>query len=355
MNRLQFFPKVSIVKNKLRIRAFTLVELLVVIAIIGILIGMLLPAVQQVREAARRTTCLNQLRQIGLGSLNYESAHGRFPTTGVDGAAVVLDRIPDHTRDPGGPTWSSFHQILSFVEQDNLANLRQQATNPSDILIEGVRVPLFGCPSRGERREVDTQVDDERPLPDYASFYASVDDPLAPQSEEARFDGNQNLTNSDEAKWSGIIAKTGLWNAGANQLVKFGEVGFGQITDGSSNTLMFAEKAVSSTFYNPERTSGQNFWDEDGYHKPGSWNIRRGVVSFGLISDNTAVAQALTSPDFNDPATIAFLFGFGSAHPGTVNMVLGDGSTHALSMNTQNEVLSPVSYTHLTLPTIYSV
>ena len=68
--------------QKSNTNGFTLVELLVVIAIIGILIGMLLPAVQQVREAARRTQCANNMRQMGLAALNYESAHMKFPSAG---------------------------------------------------------------------------------------------------------------------------------------------------------------------------------------------------------------------------------------------------------------------------------
>ncbi len=84
---------------------FTLVELLVVIAIIGILVGMTLPAVQQVRESARRTVCLNNLRQLSLGCQNFEGANGRFPTGAVIGQ---------------GAGWSAF--ILGYLEQANMGN-----------------------------------------------------------------------------------------------------------------------------------------------------------------------------------------------------------------------------------------
>ena len=92
---------------------FTLVELLVVIAIIGILIGMLLPAVQQVREAARRTACANNLRQIGLATLNYESAFQKFPASW---------QLPYANNLGSSPTtgWSTQALILPFLEQGNL-------------------------------------------------------------------------------------------------------------------------------------------------------------------------------------------------------------------------------------------
>ena len=114
--------------NKQHRNGFTLVELLVVIAIIGILIGMLLPAVQQVREAARRTTCANNLRQQALANLNYESAHMNFPpglnvpidqgsgsfSTGLAGA-INLQTEPIHDRFGSWMVWT-----LPFQEQNNL-------------------------------------------------------------------------------------------------------------------------------------------------------------------------------------------------------------------------------------------
>jgi len=98
--------------NNRKVSGFTLVELLVVIAIIGILVGMLLPAVQQVREAARRIDCSNKSRQIGLAVINYESAHREFPP-----GWVVSENADDDELSGWG--WASI--ILPFLEANNLA------------------------------------------------------------------------------------------------------------------------------------------------------------------------------------------------------------------------------------------
>ncbi len=95
-------------------RGFTLVELLVVIAIIGILIGMLLPAVQQVREAARRSACQNKLRQVTLASINYESAHMRFPP-----GTLTWRGLDEYTTVNGNRNSTTVY-LLGFMELDNL-------------------------------------------------------------------------------------------------------------------------------------------------------------------------------------------------------------------------------------------
>src|ERR1051326_1257077 len=114
--------------NSLQIRrpAFTLIELLVVIAIIAVLIGLLLPAVQKVREAAARAKCQNNLHQIGLAMHNYASTYSRFPTNGIYPAAK-----------PSPDSYSVHARILPFIEQANLyalVDLNASATSQPDVV-----------------------------------------------------------------------------------------------------------------------------------------------------------------------------------------------------------------------------
>ena len=165
-------------------KGFTLVELLVVIAIIGILISMLLPAVQAVREAARRTQCLNNLRQCGLAVLNFESAHMDFPTAGLTSGTVVADSsgTGDGVRSPfGRENLSWAFQILSFIEQGNVEVLRNGNAagefGTEAIYNELVSIPAYTCPSRNERFNMVSNSDStgspQRFVSDYAGFIAS--------------------------------------------------------------------------------------------------------------------------------------------------------------------------------------
>ena len=314
---------------KSRNAAFTLVELLVVIAIIGILIGMLLPAVQTVREAARRTTCLNNLKQIGLGCQSYVTARKVFPSNGMESRAFFLgtggSQKPPGSIENGG--WA--FQILPYLEQNNLKVLRK-TQGWSTVFLANV-VQTYHCPSRGVR-ELLLPSTDTLPGGDYAGYLSDPDAKTNRPggvsypgfSYDKYKDGEENYT------WTGIISKGAHWeDSAASSTIpfkKFGGVNFGSIRDGASNTLVISEKSIWSKNYvaSSKYKGGARYWDEQAYYYPG-WSTMRGW-SKGLLSDSDDRFLILGAGNEDETS-------FGSAHPGTINAVFGDGSTHSIDMD----------------------
>jgi prepilin-type N-terminal cleavage/methylation domain-containing protein len=136
--------------------AFTLVELLVVIAIIGILVALLLPAVQAAREAARRTSCVNNLKQLGLALHNYHDTYRKLPPTGLYSATVVSD------------DWSVQARLLAFLEQQNLQDLIQWGLPYTlQANVARTRIPVLICPSEVRAQE---RPDPQPTDPNFAHF-----------------------------------------------------------------------------------------------------------------------------------------------------------------------------------------
>jgi prepilin-type N-terminal cleavage/methylation domain-containing protein len=145
--------------NNSRVRAFTLVELLVVIAIIGMLMGLLLPAVHAAREAARQTQCLNNLRQLGIGFHSHHDSRGRFPPSyeiKVGGGGVMGP--PEPTTRDAGPGWAWGMLLLPYLEQGNTNeafNANLPCWDPQNAAAAKTTLAVFLCPSGGEQTHFD--------------------------------------------------------------------------------------------------------------------------------------------------------------------------------------------------------
>jgi prepilin-type N-terminal cleavage/methylation domain-containing protein/prepilin-type processing-associated H-X9-DG protein len=212
-----------------RTAAFTLVELLVVIAIIGILTGMLLPAVQQVREAARRISCANNLRQMTLATMNYESAHMAFPASWFPAGDPETGNVDG---------WSVQAQILPFIEQANLYSeidfsVSYTANPPVDLggslqALPSARVPTFLCPS-----EVNDRIRMKNGQPyHYPLNYAA-----------------------NAGEWFVFDPTTG--NTGSGAMLTNRQNGIASFSDGTSNTLFFSEVKAYTPYFRNAGISGQ--------------------------------------------------------------------------------------------------
>jgi prepilin-type N-terminal cleavage/methylation domain-containing protein/prepilin-type processing-associated H-X9-DG protein len=218
-------------------RGFTLIELLVVIAIIAILIGLLLPAVQKIREAANRMKCTNHLKQMGLGLHNYESTYLYFPTSGEGNdptnQSTVMDFQSTHT------------QLLPFIEQDNVYRLINQTlpyNHPTHNAAFKTKIPIFLCPSNGMYRD-DPQGYGQT---DYMPVAYTDIDPTtgARETNTPKIYRNAGLLTphysmAPGASYSGSPIAVGSTSG----MVKRSPRGHGGIIDGTSNTIAIIEDA----------------------------------------------------------------------------------------------------------------
>ncbi|MDR3181938.1 MAG: DUF1559 domain-containing protein [Planctomycetaceae bacterium] len=284
-------------------RAFTLVELLVVIAIIGILVALLLPAVQAAREAARRMSCSNNLKQIGIAVHNYHDVNLKIP----------LGRNTDTMFG-----WGAL--VLLFVEQGNLQSLikvDEKMYNEPNKSTGQILLPLFLCPSNGERTVRQTEFYN----PDKS--YAVENLPLAP-SHYGGILTEKISAHGSETESDGYTPK----HPELGTILMTQNISFADITDGLSNTAMIAEASSYETIEPPVYANG-------------SWISGTNIFTktTALINYRPDCVHFNTSKPWLCDKCSAYQYEMRSAHSMGAYVLYGDASVHFLTAETEINVL----------------
>ncbi len=305
---------------------FTLIELLVVIAIIAILIGLLLPAVQKVREAAARATCANHLKQLGLAAHNYEGVNGKFPPginlpiSTASGAVFPTNSLYTSGKIQAPPfpnqfgSW--FEYIFPFVEQDNLQKLVNFSTreygNTNGPNSTGAQVvKIFICPSD--------------PMPKNVTTYTSG-------GTTYHFGMNSYMGNGGTRAW---YVSSATFDG---VLYINSKVTINGITDGTSNTLFAGERYHQDPCMNDANMGAGKGMESLGGWAWANYSAHQDYIAGTTAPINYKLAPCSSAPSFaqQDPRVDAY----GSGHSGGCNMVMCDGSVRFLTLTSAGDIVT---------------
>lgn len=314
---------------------FTLVELLVVIAIIGILVGLLLPAVQQAREAARRMSCQNNIKQIALAVHNFESAYKKYPS------GYTQDRIPA----PSGAFQghSVFYFILPFLEQQNVFSSMDAAVPlnnrafTKDAGRAGSVIPTYLCPS-------DVLPAIPIPFPENApatQWYGGT---------SYRANGGSRPIFATSSTNDGVFMATGTAARKATSADTGIQVRFADILDGSSNTIMFGESSHKDinfdTFTVAGWNSGSNLRSWSRWYPAGGDAGLGNIMGGAFVPINYQTPWAFGQPGAPTSQSAWFVFqdmrlsAFGSLHSNGANVAMCDGSVRFVGSSLPQTLLA---------------
>jgi prepilin-type N-terminal cleavage/methylation domain-containing protein/prepilin-type processing-associated H-X9-DG protein len=304
-------------------RGFTLVELLVVIAIIAVLMGMVLPAVHYAREAARRASCVNNLKQLGLAAHNYDNAYDQFPTGG---------RLPVMVGDrPTGGT-NLWIALLPYFEQQNLYNNWNYNDNRANVAggrdaLQAQVIGILLCPSDPVETVVELPAEAYRAPAWCRGFYGMTS-----------YGGNAGTRSLDTGPPPAFpgISRDGIFFL--ESCVRLAD-----ITDGTSNTLLFGERFHRD----PEWDSRQRVVQPgiDSLEHAGKWGMvaAPGGIMGNLTLHTAAPINYLVPPGGDFSAVANRLCAFGSGHPGGANFAFADGHVQFLKDSTDLLILKKLS------------